>query len=284
MLLMKTARSLRLSSTNTASLASTTALNGEIFYDQTNKTLRLFDGRTKGGFQLLRADLSNVTGSFGVAVGTSPPANPQAGTQWLNSNNGVIYVYYVDNNGGHWIQPITDPIGALIEEPALLSATAFEPGAVQPDGTTITIDNDGVISAVISTPSFVNSTLVGYTVSQLPSSILNTINGATGTVEHNIATAGTTFYHTNVADNFTANFTNMPTTNNRVTTITLVIDQNNPAFIASSVQINGVTQTLNWLDSIVPQGTIGGVDTMQFTLVRANNSWTVVGALSKHGV
>jgi hypothetical protein len=281
---MKTARSVRLSSTSATTLVNSTAQNGEVFYDQTNKTLRLFDGRTKGGFQLLRADLSNVTGSFGVFAGTAPPSNPQSGTQWLNTNNGIIYIYYVDNNGGHWIQPVTTPIGALIEEPTLLVATATSAGAVQPDGTSIIIDNDGIISAVFSTPSFINSTFVGYTVAQLPATLLNTINGATGTVDHNIAVAGTVFYHTNVADNFTANFTNMPTTNNRSTTITLVIDQNNPSFIPSNVQINGITQTLNWLDGLVPQGTVGGFDVVQFTLVRFNNTWTVTGVLSKHGV
>ncbi len=281
---MKTARSLRLSSTNTASLSATSAQNGEVFYDQTNKTLRLFDGRTKGGFQLLRADLSNVTGSFGVAVGAVPPTDPQAGTQWLNTNNGVVYVYYVDNNGGHWIQPVTTPMGSLVVEPTLLVASAVESGAVQPDGTSIIVDNDGMISAVFATPSFVNPTFVGYAVAQLPASTLNTIDGANGTVDHNIATSGTVFYHTNVADNFTANFTSMPTTNNRTTTIALVIAQNNPSFIASSVQINGVTQTINWLNGVVPQGTVGGIDVIQFTLVRTNNAWTVAGALSKHGV
>jgi hypothetical protein len=281
---MKTARSIRLSSTNTASLTATSAQNGEVFYDQTNKTLRLFDGRTKGGFQLLRADLSNVTGSFGISISASPPANPQEGTQWIKSTTGVLYVYYVDNNGGHWIQPVTKPVGELIVVPTLIQATLFSAGAVQPDGTSITIDSDGVISAVFGSPAYFNSSLVGYPEIQLPANELNVINGATGTVAHDVAASGTTFYHTNVADNFTANFVNMPTTNNRSTTVSLVIAQNNPAFIASSVQINGVTQTLNWIDGVVPQGTIGGLDILQFTLIRVNNAWTVTGILSKHGV
>ncbi len=281
---MKTSRSLRLTSTNTTSLASQTAQNGEIFYDQSNKTLRLFDGRTKGGFQLLRADLSNISGSFGVAIGATPPTNAQAGTQWLNTNNGVVYIYYVDANGGHWIQPVASPIGAITIEPTLLTASQTEPGAVQPDGTTITIDNDGVISAVFATPSFVNASFVGYAVAQLPATSMNTIDSATGTVNHNIASAGTTFYHTNVADNFTANFTNVPTTNNRSTTVTLVINQNNPVYIPSIIQINGITQTLNWANGIVPTATVGGIDVFQFTLLRVNNAWTVVGSLSNHGV
>jgi hypothetical protein len=281
---MKTARSVRLSSTSATTLVNSTAQNGEVFYDQTNKTLRLFDGRTKGGFQLLRADLANATGSFGISIGANPPADPQEGTQWIKSTTGVLYVYYVDTNGGHWIQPVTKPVGTMEVAPTLSLASLFSTGAVQPDGTSITIDGEGIISAIFGNISYVNSTFLGYTNTQLPSTVLNTINGATGTVVHDIAVAGSTFYHTNVIDNFTANFTNMPTTNNRSTTVSLVIAQNNPAFIASSVQINGVTQTLNWLNGAVPQGTIGGVDVIQFTIIRVNNAWTVSGSLSKHGV
>lgn len=36
---------------------------GEIFYDQTDDTLRLYDGKATGGYALLRADLSNLKSS-----------------------------------------------------------------------------------------------------------------------------------------------------------------------------------------------------------------------------
>lgn len=281
---MKTARSIRLTSTSASTLVNSTAQSGEVFYDQTNKTLRLFDGRTKGGYQLLRADLANITGSFGVSVSSTPPTSPQAGTQWINANTGVLYVYYVDVNGGHWIQPVTLPVGELVVAPTLLVASIDDPGAVQPDGTSITIAEDGTISAVFGSIPYSDALFVGYTSAQLPSNIVNAIDGATGTVVNDTDVFGTTFYYTNVADNFTANFTNMPTTNNRATTLTLVIAQNNPGFIASGVQINGVSQTINWANGVVPSASIGGIDVIQFIILRVNNSWIVNGSLSKHGV
>jgi hypothetical protein len=120
---MTSQRSIRLNTTTPASLASATAQNGEVFYDSGNKTLRVFDGKTKGGFQLLRADLSNATGSVGVSVGVTPPTNAQQGTQWINSLNGVLYVYYIDVNGGHWVQPITSPVGVVPVAYVLPTAT-----------------------------------------------------------------------------------------------------------------------------------------------------------------
>lgn len=280
---MTSQRSIRLNTTTPASLDNATANNGEIFYDSGDKTLRIFDGKTRGGFQLLRADLSNATGSVGVTVGATPPTNAQQGTQWINSLNGVLYIYYIDVNGGHWIQPITSPIGAVPIPYVLPTATTAALGGVKIDGTSVVINGTGVISSVQSS-SFVNSNFIGNTVVFHASNILNTITGATGVVTHNISTAGNTFYHSGVLNNFTANFTNVPTTNNRNRTVSLIIAQGNPAWIPSVVQIDGVTQTLNWANGLVPAGNIGNYDIVTFNLIRFNNAWTVTGLLAKNGL
>jgi hypothetical protein len=280
---MTSQRSIRLNTTTPASLASATAQNGEVFYDSGNKTLRVFDGKTKGGFQLLRADLSNATGSVGVTVSATPPTNAQQGTQWINSLNGVLYIYYIDVNGGHWVQPITSPVGVVPTAYVLPTATTSTLGGVKVDGTSVTINGSGIISAV-QTSSFVNSNFIGNTLVYHASNILNTITGATGVVTHNIATAGNTFYHTGVVNNFTANFTNVPTTNNRNRSISLIIEQGNPAWIPSVVQIDGVTQTLEWANGLVPTGNVGNYDIVTFNLIRFNSTWTVVGQLAKNGL
>jgi len=275
-------RSLRLSSNNTASLAASTHQNGEIFYDSTDKTLTLFDGRTRGGVQLLRADLSNVSGSFGVTVSATPPTNAQQGSQWVNNQTGVLYIYYVDANGGHWIQPIATAVGSIPDPVELFTASVDQIGVLRVDGTSVVIDQDGVISAVSST-SFNDSNFIGITTTQLSASILNSIFGATGTVVHDISTSGTVFYHSNVISNFTPNFTNVPTTNNRSTTVSLVISQNNPAYVVNSIQINGQAQSINWENSVAPTGNVGNTDILTFTLIRTSNTWLVAGSLSTHG-
>lgn len=96
---------------------------GEIYFDQDNNTLRLYDGNTSGGTSLAKNDLSNVSnsdfsakataagigsggsGNTTVTVGTSLPSSPENGNLWLNTNNGVLYVYINDGDTNQWIQP-----------------------------------------------------------------------------------------------------------------------------------------------------------------------------------
>ena len=47
-----------------------------------------------------------------------------------------------------------------------------------------------------------------------PSEIVNTLTGATSTVDHSL-NQGSVWNHTSIAANFTANFTNVPTTTDR---------------------------------------------------------------------
>jgi plastocyanin len=56
-------RQLRLRNFASAALDSILGSRGDIYYDQTTNTLRIFDGATQGGVKLARADLSNVTTS-----------------------------------------------------------------------------------------------------------------------------------------------------------------------------------------------------------------------------
>lgn len=58
----KVQRSIRLESKTSAELNRFTANRGEIFYDSSEDTLRIYDGKTLAGFPLLRADLSNIAG------------------------------------------------------------------------------------------------------------------------------------------------------------------------------------------------------------------------------
>jgi hypothetical protein len=62
-------RSLRLDAKTKNELDRLTGARGEIFYDNTAKTLRVFDGNTAGGMELLKADLSNIAGSTGGGGG-----------------------------------------------------------------------------------------------------------------------------------------------------------------------------------------------------------------------
>jgi hypothetical protein len=116
----------------------------------------------------------------------------------------------------------------------------------------------------------------------LLSEVSSTINGATGTVVHNTTTGGV-FYHTAPAANFTANFKSVPTTDDRITTVALIIAQGVTQYMPTAIQIDGAAQTIEWFGGSVPGGTANGFDIVSFTLIRQSSTWTVLGASSTYG-
>jgi hypothetical protein len=112
--------------------------------------------------------------------------------------------------------------------------------------------------------------------------VLNTKTGATGTVDHDYST-GAIWYHTSLADNFTANFTNVPTTASRAISIVLVLIQGATSYIPNVVQIDGTPVTINWLAGVTPAGNVNKKDIVSFTFTRIASSWTVFGSLSSFG-
>lgn len=163
----------------------------------------------------------------------------------------------------------------------LPTASTTTLGGVKIDGTTITVNN-GVISAA-SSGSFVSPSLSGTTTVQHLAEVITSITGATGTVVHDFATGGSLFYHTNVADNFTANFTNMPTTDGRSYLVTLVIIQGSSAYIPHAVSIDGVSQNIFWAGNAQPAGTANKKEFFGFTLLRNNASWTITASSTTFG-
>lgn len=132
-------------------------------------------------------------------------------------------------------------------------------------------------------PSFTgNVTFEGLTTLQEITEVLNTKTGATGVVAHDFSTGGV-FYHTSLAANFTANITNVPTTNDRSISIALVLIQGSTAYIPSALQINGSAVTIKWADAEVPNGNANQVDVISFSLIRSGSAWTVLGVLNTFG-
>ena len=112
--------------------------------------------------------------------------------------------------------------------------------------------------------------------------MINSKTGATGTVEHDFST-GTIWYHSSLAANFTANFTNVPLTNDRTINVVLVLIQGATARIPNALQINGSAQTINWQDNVPPVGNNNKKDIVSFSFIRNSNNWLVLGSLSTYG-
>lgn len=83
--------------------------------------------------------------------------------------------------------------------------------------------------------------------------------------------------------NFTANFTNVPTTNNRAITVSLIVGQGSTAYVPNAVQIGGVATTVRWAGGVAPVGTPSGVDVFTFTMIRTSGgSWAVIASATPY--
>lgn len=198
---------------------------------------------------------------------------------------------------------------------SLPTATTSTLGGVKVDGTTIII-NSGVITATGSGGSGTGSvgagtinslayypnatnavedasgltwdpanhvlTVAGTSEIQQSTEVLNVKTGATGIVTHDFTT-GAIWYHTGVLAGFTANFSNIPTTNNRATVVTIMILQGSTAYLPAAIQINGSAQPVNWLGGVLPTGTANKIDLVSYTIMRMNSAWSVIGSLSNYG-
>ena len=114
------------------------------------------------------------------------------------------------------------------------------------------------------------------------SETLNTKSSAAGTVTHDFST-GAIWYHTGMTANFTVNLTNIPTTNNKVLGINLLLQQGTTGYYPSAFQIDGVNQAIKWQDSTAPVPSSSRLDVVNFTLIRVANAWIVAGSLVAFG-
>jgi hypothetical protein len=292
-------------------------------------------------------DISTTTGSTTVTVSDSLPSDPTNGNLWLNTNNGVLYVYIDDGDSEQWIQPSAPlnlnnltldnttltsvnsigfqagvtingfsvdgtfsnnsnsivPVESAVKtyvDTAISSQIASEIssavvnilGNAPSDLNTLgeiasAIDNDAnfytTINSALATKSPINNpSFDGIATFSSISEIVTPLSNSSSTVIHDFSLTSI-FYHENIADDFTANFTNVPTTNNRTFGVALILEQGSTAYLSTAVEINGNSETINWQGAELPSGTPNNIDLVSFTFVRVNNSWTVIGSISTYG-
>lgn len=122
------------------------------------------------------------------------------------------------------------------------------------------------------------STSLGTTVERLLTS-----TGGTGVVSFD-TTFSNIFYVNNPSGDITANFTNVPTTNNRIITPTVILSQSSTARTIAAVQVDGVGVTpINWANGVTPTATANKQNVFGFSLIRSGSVWTALGQMSTYG-
>ena len=126
------------------------------------------------------------------------------------------------------------------------------------------------------------SSLNGHTILQQTSEVLNPSIVDTSTVNYDFTT-GSIWYHGTASNNFTANFINLPTDDNRAITTTIIINQGATPYIPTSIEIDGTPQTLKWSGGTA-SGNANSIDIAGFTFIRVGGNWVqVLGQINNFG-
>lgn len=264
---------------STSEANSITLTEGEIYMDLGDKSLRVHDGATQGGTALAKkSDLPNQTLNT-----TDNPTFSSIAIDYLTLHGGLgqsgQIAYSQGSSGVYWGNLKT------VNDQSLIGTGNISLFSGSYNDLTNKPSIPYVTSQLMNDAGFVGvsgGSVTGLLTTQKTDEVINTKTNATGVVTHDF-TSGSIWYHSNISANFTPNFTNVPTTDNRSIVNTLVLSQGATPYIPTALQINGVAQTIKWLGSTVPTAEAQTVNIVSFVMIRTNNTWTVLGSLSLYG-
>jgi hypothetical protein len=146
-----------------------------------------------------------------------------------------------------------------------------------------TLASNVTASSLTSVGTLTGLTIRGVTTLQQTLEVYTSISTATGVVLHDCS-IGSIFVHNTPAANWTANFTNVVATADRVMSVAVLINQGATPRVPTAVQINGAPQTINWESGVVPTGNANKVDLVNFTFFISDVAvYQVLGNLASFG-
>ena len=249
---------------------------------------------TSGQTVLMYSELPNLyvdddyTEEYGTIIGEVDSYDKITGSMSIV----VDYSQSIGNTYSYWYINLT---GTLFDTPAGAtgpngssgtSGTSGSSGTSGTSGSSGTSGTSGSSGTSGTSPStnltlsgdlLVNGTATfsGLTVLQEVSEVINSTPAATAsTVVYDFLT-GSNWYHSSVTTNYTANFINIPTDNNRAITTTIILNQGPTPYIPHALQIGGTASTIKWSGGTA-SGTANQVDIVGFTFIRSGNSWAQV--------
>jgi hypothetical protein len=229
-----------------------------------------------------------------VTVSNAAPTGQASGALWLDSDTGDLAILLsnvwigIASTSSSGDIGATGPTGASGATGATGTAGATGLGATGATGVSGTTGSTGAtgtsgnVGATGATGTSGNVGATGATGIVSSAESITALTASTGTVAHNYLT-GTVWHHSSISASFTANFTNVPTTNNQVITFVLFLYQGATPYAVSAVQIDGAAQTINWFENAAPTAAANKKELWSFSLVRVSNTWTVHGSMSSYG-
>jgi len=136
--------------------------------------------------------------------------------------------------------------------------------------------NDGAVNLYHDNSKKFETTAGGVSIDGGIQESFTTLTSSTGTVTHDCS-AAQLFYHTSPSANFTVNLTNLALSQEYATTVTIVINQGDPAYMVTGLQIGGSAQTIKWQgNNSAPNGTASGIDVVTFRILNDGGTYVVL--------
>lgn len=144
------------------------------------------------------------------------------------------------------------------------------------------IDDIPIGATTPSSAVFTDLSVSGNLSAKSYSDVVGQKSGATGTVAHDF-TEASVWHHTSIASNFTMRVDNIPTTNNKAYQITLFLQQGANPYYATNIQLNGVTEPIQFGGSQDPSPSSSRFEVQTFDIARISNTWSVSSRLASFG-
>jgi hypothetical protein len=194
----------------------------------------------------------SVTAAGVVSYVNDEPTTPTHGQVWVDKNYDISPV-----NISAYAPTANPTFTGTVVAPTLNSTTLSATTANLTNLTVTGITNIAEVTEVVNSISFVSGSVTG--------------NYNEGAIFH--TSSGT-------IANFGVILTNIPTTNNRVTTMSFMVTQASSGYIPNAISVNGTNQTIRWVGGTAPTPTnsLNKIDIFIFSLLRLSDSWIVLGS------
>jgi hypothetical protein len=237
--------------------------------------------RIGAGVNITDGVISVTTGAFALQTATTVIlGGVRIGARLSTTANGTVSVNIASTASTGTVRIGT---GLNVAADGLVSVNSVYLSGAALTGTTLS--SSITASSLTSLGNLSSLTVQGSTSIRQVSESYTQITAASGTVTHDCSQS-VIFVHVTPAANWTANFTNVPTTPNRSSSVALLINQQATPYVPLFVEINGVAQVIRWQGGIAPTGNANKRDLINLTFISqttVESAFTVLGSLSSFG-
>jgi plastocyanin len=255
--------------------------SGEVFFNQATSSLRVYSGKDRSGFEIARADLANISndvlvqkltdagyesgGGASISVSDTIPTDPEDGQLWLETDTGILYVYYNDGDTAQWIQPTSSSVG----------------GGANPTFKTISVDGQDTITAESSTADL--HVIAGSNINISTNAATNTLtinstaSGGDGVTSNSFATINVAGQSAIVAESDTDTLTLVAGNG-----ITLTTDSNTDTITVTNSQADAVNNFSDLTESTTASLNIDKFYRPAIAMLEVDNNGTSAYTFNSH--